>query len=636
MTTLVPYIQAEPTDAGGVHVRRKYRVSEINRDPGKAYEDINDVYQELSEETVAFIANHLRIRSRRYHERAIPINLLGWLVAILRPLVFEQQSLALAMRWTGSEPTIVLRDGVEPRTLLDVTSQLFVLRDGGVVPTEHFQSLSRSGRLRIDRREESVEVEDYLGLLVNLIDSETDSEKLHRMLAGWALSADRKLGLGYVQGDLEAALRKLEDPLKRRLRDEVDERPPVDLGAVDAQVGYGLMKLTLLSGGWDAEVRAHWDNPSRRQRLLLASLAAPREPATYEFVRALAELTLCARRLTATLDRADLALQAEGGAAAAQASADEALTGCADIQRALTWLDGETSAPAAPHDPREALTVAVDGLLGLLGLTRSFLAAVAGSYRGPRGARLVYPRPTQRTATLLYVDLSRSREHASKHGVLANHEWKNSGLNLIAQWAKAFGGREMKDREGDAIWLEFAESGDPAVLCAAAVQQHVLALRSTGVDSLWWGLHVAVDHGNLIDGDGGNVVGEPCDRIALIAKGSGEEDLYDDALVTDEAASGCSASLRDERLMRRLGYPIVLVDAEGDGRPGSTIHPLKLNTSATMELLCRRILTATAAIAPEMALDSSSTSSSTTLIDDAALGGSDWETEEPSVPGAQA
>ena len=264
MTTLVPYVRVEQQETG-IRVRRKYRVSEINRAPGEPYEDLNDIHQQLSEETVAFVAHYLRTHSQRWRARPIPPSIVGWLVAILRPLVLEPLGLALAMQWQGEEVGAVLRDGVFARTLLD-SSASFVLEDGGIVPTKRFMQLSVQESLRIDWRRESVEIEDYLGPLTELIDSSGDEDELRELLAGWALSADGKLGLSYVDGDLESVLYRLDDQLKPSLREEPESQPPVDpTTVVDKLVDRARDKMKLLRGNWSATVHSRWREPTRRQ-----------------------------------------------------------------------------------------------------------------------------------------------------------------------------------------------------------------------------------------------------------------------------------------------------------------------------------------------------------------------------------
>jgi len=604
MTTLVPYVRVEPQETG-ISVRRKYRVSEINRAPGEPYEDLNDVRQQLSEETVAFVAHYLSTHSHQWHARPIPATIVGWLVAILRPLVLEPLGLALAMQWQGEEVGAVLRDGVPARTLLHPSAS-FVLEDGGIVPTELFKRLSAQESLRIDRRRESVEIEDYLGPLAELIDSSSDEEGLRRMLAGWALSADGRLGLSYVDSDLESVLRSLDDLLKPSLREEPDSQPAVDpTTSVDELVDCARDKLELLKGNWGATVHACWPEPTRRQGLLLKSIAAASDPATiYELVEALADLTSCAARLVAFVAHARIVAEA-GDETPASTAIAAVLADCAKVRRALSWLEGEGEAqvPEEPEEPYELIAAAATELSDVLALVRSFLAAVAGSYRGPRGARLLYERPLQRSGTVLYADLSGSRGHASKHGVTISSEWKNSGLNLIAQWAKAFGGREMKDREGDAIWLEFEEHGDPAVLCGAAVQQYAHALRSMDQPLQWWGLYVAVDHGDLLDRDGGNVMGPPCDRIVSLAKDRGQvEQALEDVTVSGDATARCSVSLH--KRLSQLGPALAAGDAQPNGHAveGELADASALDAEAAMRDLCERIRATAAAVAARPAL----------------------------------
>lgn len=343
---------------------------------------------------------------------------------------------------------------------------------------------------------------------------------------------------------------------------------------------------------------------------------------------ALADLTSCTARLVALVDHARVAAEA-GDETAARTATAAVLEDCAKVRRALSWLEGEGEASALDQ-PHELIAAAATELSGVLALVRSFLAAVAGSYRGARGARLPYERPPQRSGTLLYADLSGSREHASKHGVTISSEWKNSGLNLIAQWAKAFGGREMKDREGDAIWLEFEEHGDPAVLCGAAVQQYAHALRSMDQPLQWWELYVAVDYGELLDRDSGNVMGTPCDRIVSLAKDRGHtEHVLEDVTVSGDATARCSASLHER--LTPLGPALAAADAKSDGRvvEGELADAFALDAEAAMRDLCERIRATAAAVAAR-----SAPSSAPSLIDDDASSGIEPESGQMGVSGS--
>ena len=88
---------------------------------------------------------------------------------------------------------------------------------------------------------------------------------------------------------------------------------------------------------------------------------------------------------------------------------------------------------------------------------------------------------------------------------------RRRALNLVAQWGQAFGGIEIKGRAGDDIVFEFSHA-DSALLCAAIVQEHASALRSTGLAALNWAFRIGLDTDEISDADGGNVIGTCIDR----------------------------------------------------------------------------------------------------------------------------
>jgi hypothetical protein len=210
-------------------------------------------------------------------------------------------------------------------------------------------------------------------------------------------------------------------------------------------------------------------------------------------------------------------------------------------------------------------------------------------------------RSRQRISSVLSFDISKSFDHALRNDFEVNYDWKNAGLNLIAQWGKAFGGWEGRDREGDAIWLEFEQPGDPAVLCAAAVQQHALALRSTAVPSLWWGFRVAIDEGPMRMGDGGNTIGLCLDRVSKLAKVRKDDDeSIERVLVTPDAARLCSPTLREPQLMARFREEVELEQVD---LPGARFVPCEVDAVKVLRELCARV----SAVAAEITANTTGT-----------------------------
>jgi class 3 adenylate cyclase len=181
-------------------------------------------------------------------------------------------------------------------------------------------------------------------------------------------------------------------------------------------------------------------------------------------------------------------------------------------------------------------------------IMEAFASAVAWLYRGAPRDRETGGLRASGEQTILFADLSKSLVRGASLPPAENAAWKDTGLNLIAQWAKAFGGREFRDRGGDDIWLTF-QCADSAVLCAAALQQHARALRSTPVESIAWAFHVALDTGDVTTGAGGNFIGSCIDRSARLAKKLDNPRLLERVLVTPTTAERCSGVLRDRFLV---------------------------------------------------------------------------------------
>ena len=593
MTTLVPYVQVDPFPEGGTRVRRGYRVSELDRDP--THEDLEDVYQWISEETVAFIAHHLSTRSELYPAGGIPVRTLVWVAAILRPLLLRAQRVALGSMPVGQASTVVLRGGVRRLTLADVeagnlVSVMFTVGEDGVRPTPRFEDLTKEDRLRIDLREESVEIEDYLSLIVKVMETKTlDAETLDQVLAAWAMCTDEKLGLSYVGGDLEQALWHLENPLKQILSGEPHEASAMARTSAEGMAEAALKKLDSLQLDWRNKVGQGLENPTKRARSVHNSLAGPEDrTALYLLPLALVEMMRGFAKLVSDLDSASAKLWAgTSHGTDAHDVAVNVLSDCSVMRRALTSMRDDRESVVTPEVGREAIVQAAEHMLYTLGMLRAFAAACAGSYRGVRGARVAHKREAQRMAAILFVDISGSLEYALRHDFAENHEWKNSGLNLIAQWGRALGGREMKDREGDAIWLEFERPGDAVVLCAAALQVHASALRSTKVPWLWWAFRLGLDEGQLEDGDGGNVIGPCLDVAAKLAKDHKEVNPVDKGLATPKCQQRCTPPLRNDSCMPPLGTEIVLSEIEGAPATRTMAHVLE--PRAIMQEFSKRV-----------------------------------------------
>jgi hypothetical protein len=607
LTTFVPYVNSERAD-GMLRVRRQYRVSEIHRDYEKPHDNIEDVRQEVSEETVALIARFMRTRTQRFAERPIPLGILTWLVAILRVLVLKDQGIELSVAEGARGSVVQLRGGINPVTLAEATSDMFRFEHDGVLPTENFEKLyTTNDRLHLDLRDSAVEVEARLDLLVGLIDADLTEPKLEAALAGWAMSTDERLGLTYVLADLDESLSLQQGRLKLVLRDEEHAGSAADYELSRAHAEKARATLAQLVDDWQKLVHRGWPRPSKLERSVLRSIAAPKDAVgIFDLADGLAQLVISLSRVVQRLEGASAGLWASGqdgdGTRAdagehAREAVREVRSCCADVR--LTLLGDRRLAGPRPEGTgaRAELKAVAGELLEVTKVLGTFAAAVAGVYRGTRGQRAPVQLPPEREATVLFVDITKSVERALRDGFEVTANWKNSGLNLAAQWAKAFGGREVQDRPGDAVWLDFGQHPDAAVMCAGAIQQHMRALRLTGLQSLSWTMHMAVDEGRLRDADGGCVAGDCIDRSARCAKVEYDGKRDDGVLVTQETATRCSADLRENGVMSELPQEIELA---GEDLPGSRITPFSVDSKRVLRVLRNRVHALTERLLPQV------------------------------------
>ena len=584
MTTLVPYIEVERLPDGTIKVQRRYRVSEPGRDDNRPYADISEVRVGLSAETTAAICHCVAKHSTRYGGDPIPRDLLASLVAILRPLVCDDHSIDLKALSGADGWEVILCEDDRPVTLGEETSPMFVLGAGGVAPTEKFRERWDGDDLSLDVRKTSEEIEAHILELIPFLD-ELELEDHHRLLEGWAMSTDRRLGLTHVRRSLDSAIADSRRLLNRILRAEPHAAETAAARAMRPDyITAAREKIELLSSDWAAPARERWPTPTKRQRRALASLGAATAPGgVYALPTELVELMARLAPLAQRLD--EVSAEAWNGVEDRVAeTVGSALEVSARVHRVLTSFADDYETLVAPEGSRAAIELAATELLDVIRLVKAFVAATASAYRGPQNAHLQPPDEDRRMASVLSLDLAGSSQHARANKRRIDHEWKNGGLNLAAQWARAFLGREGKGREGDDIWIEFPV-GDPGVLCAAAVQQHVAALSSTGIDDLQWSFHAAVDSGELETGDGGNTMATCMNRVTKLAKLCDEDGETDHVFVTANAWEACSAGLRVTDLSAR--WEEVQLGEAGDG--GELLRPWAVDSAAVMAKFCERL-----------------------------------------------
>jgi hypothetical protein len=548
LTTLVPYIDEISGDGGSLLVQRRYRVSENNRGKDRSYLSLDSIRQEKSEEALALICKRLREAPiDEYRGRPISQALLASLVAILRPLTFERQSIALqALPTSGAGFELALLDAVSPVPLEQETSGHFKIEDDGtVVPTQGFENRYGAEDLELDLDGCTEELEENLDKVIDLI-AELDESERRALLDGWAMSTDRRLGLSHVRRSLDEALKILRRPINLIRTGERHDRSAGIEERVSGAVGAAVKKLDLQAGAWSEPAhRAIPQARSRAQARILRSLAAAEKPGDlYGFARALAGLIEGVARVVDRLDAVSVKGWIDGDGSDQVEVATEALDWAAVIRQALWSLSQEPpSRTETPTDPRDAVLLAAEETRDLLELLAAMAAALAGAYCGPKGKRLPSPYSDDaRHAAILYLDVDGSTAKGELLDSRTNRRWLNEGLNLAAQWTRVFGGYEYSDRKGDELVAEFAE-GDRAALAAAAVLHHTAALRSTDIDSLSWTFHSGFDCGEIGDEDGGNLIGSPVNRAAKLAKCLEGDDQLKKVPVGEEGIRHCSSSL---------------------------------------------------------------------------------------------
>jgi hypothetical protein len=548
LTTLVPYIDEVPVDGGSLLVQRRYRVSENNRGKDRSYLSLDSIRQEKSEEAIALICKRLREAPiDDLKGRPVPQFLLASLVAILRPLTFDRQSISLqTLPSPGSGLELALLDAVLPVTVDRQTSGHFKVEDDGtVVPTAGFVTRYAAEDLELDLDGCTEELEENLDKVIDLI-KELDEPERKKLLDGWAMSTDRRLGLSHVRCSLDQALEVLRQPLDLIRTGEPHDRTARIEMRVRAATRAAVDKLELQAADWaEPARRAIPQARSRAQGRLLRSLAVAEEPREiYAFASALARTIDGVGTVIDRLDAISRKGWVDGDGPEQHAVATEALNWSAVVRQALGGLGHDPPSRIEPTaDPREALLAAVEELRDLLELLAAAAAALAGVYCGPKGKRLASPYAEEaRHAAILYLDVDGSTVKGELLDARTNRRWLNEGLNLAAQWTRVFGGYEYSDRKGDELVAEFTE-GDRAALAAAAVLNHTAALRSTGIDNLSWTFHAGFDCGEIGDEDGGNLIGSPINRAAKLAKSLEGAVQLEKVPTGEEGIRHCSSSL---------------------------------------------------------------------------------------------
>jgi hypothetical protein len=591
MTTFVPYIDVQLGVDGRFRVERFYRVSENNRGRQQPYKDIDRIHLDKSEQALALICHRIRTRCLAFADSPISEELLTAMVGVLYPLVLEDHDIALCTRPGVRDLEMLLLDGVPPVPFNPTGSTYYDAADGGVVPTEKFLNLYEARRLDLDLDRSTEEIETHVDLLAPFVE-QLDEEELLGLMKGWAMSTDRRLGLEHVHASLKAALAELRQPLKLILREQTHDPSAGTASRAGRQTLFAACKLNRLTSNWSEPALERWQRPARREQRLLVSLGAPSSEgmAFYALPKALATLIAALGDVVESLDKASVRYWVDGdqitaaGEKARRQAVGAAINWCTVIRHRLTSLHEEGDTPPIPEQPNAAIVAAAEALLDTLDLIESFVASTAGEFRGEDSER----RPTgtaskQRDVSVLSFDIVGATVFGQLHDSEATHRWKEEALDAAAQWTRSFGSWPTGTRRGDEIKVEFDEAGDAAILCAAVVQQHMAALRSTGGEDVGWRFHCAIDCGQVEEGPD-NLTGSCLDRSSKLAKlcdGGGETD---DIFITKESRGRCSPELREKPLATPL--PEVSFDEDEET---AVIRPFAIDSAGAMKLWVERL-----------------------------------------------
>jgi hypothetical protein len=557
LTSLVPYVDVDERDDGSFRVERRYRVSE-NGGRGveeSANREVDNL--RVAQEVFAYTALHLRRRVDRYSDdEALPLDIATGVMAVMAPML-KGLNVRIAARAGTEGLSIGVRRGERWETLGDSACRAYIIVDlsegtsatprPAIEPTPRFLERDAARETMIDRRLVTWQVEGLIDTMRPLFESDIDDATLARLLSGATMSSAGPLGLSVVQGLIETALDQIESSLIR-----LTVTPEAEIGlAADSESALkaARSRLDLLLTDWFAPAARKFGHPTKIESDMRRWIGVPDEDLgpVYEIPRTLLTVADCLRRLVAGLiqasDRLETSGTDPGDLPARTFSAAHALGD------ALGSLGPSRSRPELKGSKREQITVAADALLVTLDILRSFVAATAIDYRGPRrGEPMPAPEEPDRFRTILFPDLAGSKRHSRTNTFASDYAWKSRGLGLFAQWGRAFGGIETRKREGDCLWHEFELPGDPAVLAAAVIRVHAAALEALGVPRLKWPVHIAVHFGRVKDDAGENTIGQTVDELNELCRLGESKAGKGRVTVTQEVIDACSPNLRESPL----------------------------------------------------------------------------------------
>ena len=577
-TTLVPFTDVEVRDNGAVRVRRKYRVAEASRSD-QDYEDVETMRREEGEELIALTASTLAKRTDLWPNGLVPYEVVACALALLRA-VLPNINGSTTIVYSPSGPRLMLGEPANLKSVYSLRSRHFHLNGENIAPTDEFMQAHTAKRLALDRRHVgTVEIESYLKTIATVLSRVDDPAGV---LLSWALAAQPRMGLDVIDHHIRRAIEYLVEPLNEILRGEPIGCPKLTLVIKDARELLDAASETI-SRLEDDRVRSRiqsiWPSPDRAEGELQVLANAPTDPS---------DLLRLARQACECLKEAAEALlnlaKNEASAVTDTDTNPQALSAVeAMVTQEFRLTNVLRTGPASAD--RDPMYLAAEAIKRVIDAARSRSSAVAGICRGvPRPTGSSYKLPSPRRATIMVVDLAGWTATSVRLAHDAAVDWGNQGLELVDQWARAFSGAQVGAREGDAIRLEFA-SADAALLCAAAVQRHLLALRSTG--RAGWRSRVAIDTGEISDTDGYNTLGRPINVASKLVKFCAEDDsAFDRVLLTPTTAQGLCARLREGVLVEFKEVFEIAPDYAADVQDkGLSFRPFEADAAATIAVL---------------------------------------------------
>lgn len=525
--------------SGNLVVARTYRTTENSSNSlfkdGEQLENAVD----YADETIAAIVHFISGTSAKFMERPIPALVLHKVIALLEPLLTELGVPLRAKPQTfGPVLSAVVDTSAGTSELFDFETHQAIYwtrsRPDGVVCTRDFLQRYAADGLAIQASDVLSRIQASLEPVVRAIDKASNHTDF---LTACAMVQKGRLGLEYVRFDLERGLEVLINALSVCVRDLSSvnlKKLRKSVQDCEQYVGIARSKLTLLRSDWATQYVPPAFESQEDLRFRSRVIDTRSAAGIYEIGEFVSNLVSeLARMLLAAME------EHAGVPQLLSAATENFIPASLDRLRVIGGAllgEGRLRSPGTP-----SVAALAQGILDISQTCRRIVHALAGD---PPGLSLGPARVglgSSRRRCVLFADLSGSTVHSATHGHYADAQWKNYGLNLVAAWGAAFGGREFDRRRGDDIQLEFI-TPEAALNCAWMLQTHLVSLAASG--GYPYRFRIAIDKGEISHADGGNVIGAPIDRAAKLAKLNTQPENSKRVFFTSGVHEGCPAWLK--------------------------------------------------------------------------------------------